>query len=345
MRSRVELDGRWNQGLRLFVQVQDVRFWGEETSNRDRSADAVDFHQAYLEVDAIPGIGGGIRAGRQEVSLGEGRFISAPDWGQAGQSFDGILWTRPLGAEGIEILYLRTREGSSEVHDTSADFTAAYFGASLGALGSLHLLAIHDRATEVRGTHQTTVGPTWMWEEGRLSFRIQGMLQVGERDGRDVFAHMIAARGGARVLDGRGSITLWYDRLSGDSDLENPDEGAFSTLFGARHRYYGRGDYFLSIPEDTGNLGLRDAALKLAFNPDPHLSLNLDVHSFRTTEEGDITSRHLAEEVDLWISYLFREAMRLEVGYSVTWAGKAMEELGRLEGTGNMAYLMTSLSF
>jgi hypothetical protein len=73
--------------------------------------------------------------------------------------------------------------------------------------------------------------------------------------------------------------------------------------------------------------------------------LNLDLHSFLTAEEGTLSSQRLAEEADLWIRYRFREALFLEVGYSLTWAGAAMEELGRLEGTGNVGYFMTSLQF
>ena len=72
MRTRLAVDARFQEGVGLFLQLQDVRFWGEETSNRDGSADAVDFHQAYLEVEDIPALGGFVRAGRQEVSLGDG---------------------------------------------------------------------------------------------------------------------------------------------------------------------------------------------------------------------------------------------------------------------------------
>jgi hypothetical protein len=345
MRSRVSMQGRWEEGFRLFLQVQDVRFWGEETSNRDRSADAVDFHQAFLEVDDLPGVGGRIRAGRQEVSLGEGRFISAPDWGQAGQSFDGVLWSREAGARELELLYLRVREGSSDVHDTSADFTAISFATPIRNLGSLQILAIHDRSTDEMETRQTTLGPTWKWEKAELALRAQGMLQFGERAGRDVSAHMLALSAGIQVLKGRGTLTFWYDRLSGDSDPTDSDDRAFSTLFGARHRYYGRGDYFLTIPEDTGYLGLQDAAVKLALRPDPRLRLNLDFHSFRTTEVGGLSSQTLGEEVDFWASYLFRDVLQLEAGFSVIWAGTAMEELGRLDGNGTTVYLMTSLRF
>jgi hypothetical protein len=121
--------------------------------------------------------------------------------------------------------------------------------------------------------------------------------------------------------------------------------GSFSTLYGARHRYYGRADYFLDIPRDTENLGLRDAAVKLAYSPDSHLQVNLDVHAFSTSEQGALSSQNLGQEADLWARYRFREVLNLEAGYSVVWAEAAMEELGLLEGTGNTVYFMTSFRF
>ena len=345
MRSRVGLDARIEPGLGLFFQIQDVRFWGEEVSNRDRDSDAIDFHQAYLEVASVPGIGGLVRGGRQEVTVAEGRFIAAPDWGQGGQSFDGIRWTRPLGEGHLDVVYLRIREGSSPVHQQSADFTAAWLAIPGVPLGSLELLGIHDRSSDPAGTGQTTVGSIWKGDTGVFSFAARGMYQLGEREGIDVAAFMVAFRGSMALLDRKGTITVWYDHLSGDSDARDGKTGAFSTLFGARHRFYGRADYFLNIPDDTGQLGLRDAALKLAYAPNPEWFLNLDLHSFSTAEPGHLSSRGLAEEVDLWIGHQFRGALALEVGYSLTFAGTAMEELGRLRGMGNVGYFMTSLRF
>ena len=345
MRTRLSLEARMEQGLGLFIQVQDVRNWGEEESNRDKSADAVDFHQAYLEVDSLPGIGGLVRGGRQEVSLAEGRFISAPDWGQAGQSFDGLRWNRPMGEAHLDLVYLRTQEGSSRPHDHSADFTAAWVALPINDMGSMDFLGIHDRSGGPEGNAQNTFGSIWKRTAGNLSFRVQGMYQFGEREGSDVSAFMVAARGTLSLSSGKGTVTLWYDHLSGDGNPNDNKVGAFSTLYGARHQYYGRADYFLNIPEDTGGLGLRDTAVKLAFNPNSLLSMNLDLHSFATAERGDLSSQHLAEEADLWISYRFRRALQLEAGYFLTWAGTAMEELGLLDGTGNVAYFMTSLKF
>jgi hypothetical protein len=345
MRTRLGLDARFDPGMGLFVQVQDVRLWGEEESNRDPSADAVDFHQAYLEVDSFPGIGGLVRGGRQEVELGEGRFIAAPDWGQAGQTFDGVRWIRPLGDSQADLVYLRLLEGSSSAHDHTAEFWAASLTLPSGIIGSVEVLAIHDRSGEPDGNRQSTIGSIWKKPFDQGSLRVQGMYQFGERAGLDLSAYMFAARASRSMLEGKGTVSLWYDHLSGDNDPANEEERGFSTLFGARHRYYGRSDYFLDIPDDTGGFGLRDAALKLAYSPHSLLSLNLEFHSFHTAEKGDLSSRHLAEEADLWIRYRFREALALELGYSLTWARTAMEELGRLKGTGNVGYIMSSLAF
>jgi len=345
MRTRLGLAGRFDEGIGFFVQLQDVRFWGEEYGTRDASADALDIHQAYLEVESVPGAGGTARAGRQEFHMAEGRLIASPRWGQAGQSFDGVRWTRPFGDAKVDFVYFRTREGSAGRHDSSADLTAAWLTLPTTSLGSLDFVAVHDRSDEPEGTGQSTLGSIWKGTSGPFSFRAQGMYQFGERAGSDVSAFMVAAAGTASLAGGKASVSLWYDHLSGDDRLGDGETGAFSTLFAARHRYYGRGDYFRDIPQDTGSLGLRDAAIKLAAIPTPLLRLNLDFHTFRTTECGSLSSRHLAEEIDLWVSYRFREVMNLEAGYSLTWAGTAMEELGRLEGTGHMTYLMTSVLF
>lgn len=345
MRTRVSLEALLEPDLRLFVQVQDVRDWGEESSVRDRSADAVDFHQAYLEVASLPALGGLARVGRQEVGLAEQRLVGAPDWGQAGQTFDGARWIRPVGDSRIEVVYLKIVEGSSPSHDADADLTAVWYTAPLGSLGSVDFVGVHDRWTGTERTGQTTVGGIWKKDGEAISLRVQGLYQFGERQARDVRAFMLAGAAGVTVARGRGTVTLWYDYLSGDETQADDETGAFSTLFGARNRYYGRADYFTDIPVATHGLGLTDAALKLAFRPGGTLSVNLDLHEFRTAPRGSLRRSRLGEEADAWVRLRFRQYLSIQGGYSLTWAGPAMEALGLLEGTGHFGYLMTSLRF
>jgi hypothetical protein len=345
MRTRIALDAMTESGLRLFIQPQDVRDWGEETNERDKSADAVDFHQAFLEVHRLPLVDGLIRIGRQEVALAEERFLGAPDWGQAGQTFDGVLWTRTSRDSRFDAVYLKLQESLTPAHAHDADLLAVWYVLPPTGMGSVELLGIRNRVLEPGPTRLNTAGGIWKGTSGPFSFRAQGMFQFGMRDRRDVEAYMLAGLAGMTVLDGRGSVTLWYDHLSGDSDPDDDKVQVFTTLYSARNRYYGRADYFTDIPAHTGGLGLQDAALKLSFRPTGALALNLDIHSFRTAEPGNLSSRRLAEEVDAWARYRFRQHLTLQGGFSLTWGGPAMEELGRLEGRGEFVYVMTSVRF
>ncbi|MFC1661822.1 alginate export family protein [Gemmatimonadota bacterium] len=345
MRSRVGLDARMGESLRLFFQVQDVRTWGEELGVRDRSADAIDFHQAFLEVGDLPGVEGTIRAGRQEVGLAEERLLGAPDWGQAGQTFDGARYIRPLGRQRLELLFLQLQEDSAPDHDRGAHLLAAWLALSTGPAGSADIFLVHDAGSGPAGNRQNSAGAVWRTDRGRFSGRFQGVYQFGERNGTDVSAFLLAARAGLSALDRRGSLTLWYDYLSGDGDPSNEQVRVFSTLFGARNRFYGRADHFTDIPDQTGGLGLQDAAVKLSFRPAESISVSLDLHSFRSASEGQSTSQRFGEEADFWVRVPFRQYLTLQAGYSLTRAGPLMEELELLEGTGHTAYLMTSLKF
>ena len=344
-RTRLSLNATFEEGLRLFIQPQDVRNWGEEASERDRSADAVDFHQAFLEVIDLPGVGGLLRAGRQEVALAESRFLAAPNWGQAGQTFDGIRWIRSLGQGRLDLTYLAIREEASESHTWDGSFFAAWYSRSLGAPGSVDLLVFRDRDATSWGTDQYTMGAVWKGTLRPLSFRVQAMRQLGEREDRDVEAYMLAGEVRMTLLEGRGSVALWYDHLSGDADPSDDEVGAFSTLYGARNRFYGRADYFTNIPRDTDGMGLRDAALKLSYRPTETLTLNLDLHAFRTAEGGYRESEQLGEELDAWLQYRFRGAMTIQGGYSRVSAGPVMEHLSEPLQDGTFIYLMTSLLF
>ena len=189
------------------------------------------------------------------------------------------------------------------------------------------------------------MGGNWRGAWRALTFRTQGFYQTGRRGGAKVRAFMLSGEAGVPFSGDKGSVTLWYDYLSGDGRPGEDETGAFSTLYGARNRYYGRADYFTDIPVSTAGLGLSDAVFKLALRPMETTSVNLDLHSFRTAHKGRLSSRHLGEEADLWVRHQFSPYMTLQAGTSLTWADSAMEELGLLEGTGTFVYFMTSLRF
>ena len=51
MRTRLNITANLEQEVNVFIQLQDVRLWGEESDTfTDYNADNFDFHQAYMDI-------------------------------------------------------------------------------------------------------------------------------------------------------------------------------------------------------------------------------------------------------------------------------------------------------
>lgn len=346
MRVRLALDARLDGRVRLFVQAQDVRLFGEEENTlSDFRADNIDLHQGFVEVDEIPALGGTLRVGRQEMAFGEHRLVGNVNWTQQGRSFDGLRYTT-VSSDGakLDLFAMKLREEVAESQDWDSSFAGLNGTVPLGETGSVDLYGL--LTTDSRDDHagEITVGGLWRGKAGPIDFRFEGSLQTGERNGVDVSAHMFGARAGTRIHE-KADFTLWYDYLSGDDDPSDGETGVFNTLFATNHAFYGLADYFLNIPVHTGGLGLKDAALKSAFELSPRTGLKLDLHNFQTAQEGSLSTRSLANEADLTLTYRYSSALTVMGGYSFVQAKGGMKELGRLSENAQWTYLMLNAAF
>lgn len=78
LRSRLGVRATAAWQTRVFVQVQDARNFGEKTGTlADGSADQLDFHQAYIEVEKLFSRPVDLQLGRQELVVGGQRLIGA----------------------------------------------------------------------------------------------------------------------------------------------------------------------------------------------------------------------------------------------------------------------------
>jgi hypothetical protein len=346
MRVRAALDARLDGALRIFVQLQDVRLFGEETNTlSDYRADNLDLHQGFLELSQVPSLGGVLRVGRQELALGEQRLVGSVNWTQQGRSFDGARYTTP-SREGLEVDFfaMKLREETAGTQDWDSSFLGAHGVVPVGERGSLDLygLLITD-SREVNGG-EFTFGGLWKGSAGPVDLRFEGSLQTGERAGTSVSAFMFGARAGGRLSESV-QATLWYDYLSGDDDPSDEEIGVFNTLFATNHAFYGAYDLFLNIPVHTGGLGLQDAAVKLAFVLSPRTNLRADLHTFRTAQIGDLTTGSLANELDLTLSHQLSNGLTLVSGYSFVQAKDGIKELERLSENGQWIFLMLNAVF
>lgn len=346
MRVRGAMDARLERGVRVFVQVQDVRIFGEESNTLgDFSADNLDLHQGYLELASVPGVGGTLRVGRQEMALGEQRLVGAVDWAQQGRSFDGLRYIlAPTGPVTLDLFGMKLRDETAGTQEFDSEFVGVWSALALGGAGSLDVFGLFLRESRELGTDLRTFGGLWRADVGRVKVRIEGSLQGGTRGESDVSAYMfgVAASGG---ISGGGTVGLSYDHLSGDDDPDGGESRVFSTLFATNHIFYGLADYFTDIPAHTGGLGLRDLALKYGFDPWAGTRFSADLHHFRAAKRGSLSTTTLGNELDLTFSRRISQELGLVAGYSFFQARTGMEELGRLNEDGHWAYLMLNAVF
>jgi len=171
---------------------------------------------------------------------------------------------------------------------------------------------------------------------------------TAERD-----ANMVGVRLGKKI--GSGSVTLWYDRLSGvdDDDQSGGDWGAFDTMYDTGHKFYGFQDFYLARNgAGTRFFGLQDIALKTKMSPRAGWTLKADVHHFRTATDltggdadGIIASltdaanvingamdNDLGTEVDLTVVHKYDANTKIVAGYSHYFTTSTFSQLN---GAGN----------
>jgi hypothetical protein len=135
------------------------------------------------------------------------------------------------------------------------------------------------------------------------------------------------------------------DLHQGLVELTDDGIGVFNTLFAANHAFFGLYDLFLNIPAHTGGLGLKDAAAEFAFTLSPRTGLRTDLHNLQSGKEGDISTRSLANELDLTLSHQLSGALTVMSGYSYVQAKDGIKELERLSRNAHRLYLILNAGF
>lgn len=351
MRVRADIVAALDRNIRLFVQVQDVRLFGEESNTlTDFSADNLDLHQAFIEVNHSGDAGFGLRVGRQQVNLGGQRLVGAVDWTQQARAFDGVRlryeWTRGT----VDLLGFKTGEATSAAVDQDSEFSGVY--ARFPDIGSsnveLYGFFRRDLAPDTDPTADTkegTAGARILGEAGRITYRLEGSYQFGDRDGLDVQAFMFGGRLGAALTD-RITVAAWYDFLSGDDNATDNEVKVFHTLFATNHLFYGLADLFTDIPTHTAGFGLQDIAVKAAIEPREDVTVGVDFHEFLFAKKAPGNVRKIGEEIDVTVAHRYSSNLSVQAGYSYIFQGTGFETtLARLSEDMQWAYLMLNATF
>lgn len=340
------------RGVSVFLQLQDSRVLGTEDNRVSSTVDVFDLHQAYLQL-ATPWRGSevGLRAGRQEIALGNERLVGAVNWSNTGRVFDGArVSLAPPGPAGADRWSMTAFAAVLEENGRrfgGAAATAApapdhlVFGAyaSRGAPGKPggDVTVLYDGGARYRSwldADRTTVDAR-VRAPLPLAFRaeLEGAIQTGSQSYSSATTappsrqSVRAWLAGARLAHaiGRGTATGGIDLLSGDDTPTDGRYSAFGTMFGTNHPFYGLLDVIGDPAATTKERGLRDAFVTAAHPVTPWIAPRAELHRFTLATGSD---RQLGTEADLVAPIQLGASTTLELGYALFRAGSAAESVG-----------------
>jgi hypothetical protein len=362
-RTRLQLGLDFSDRLAAFVQLQDVREFGEETSTLDDSADGLDLHQAYVDLRSAPGLGGTARLGRQELSLGDQRLVGALDWKSQARSFDGFRQTWS-GDDGTTLLawafQVRETLMPANVNDDQ------WFGGVQGSLkpadhviADAYLMLLHDDGTAPGSSaNRFTLGTRWVWSPAPWELGLEVATQFGDQAGADIpigdtYAGHVHA---THRFDGAQQpwVKLECNVASGD-DPSTADRERFDNLFPTAHAHWGMLD--LAAWENLWN-----PMLQVGIKPCECSDLALSWNFFRSMEAGDrfggpngtlvpagsTASRTIGNEIDVVYTRQLdldtTAKTTFQIGYGAFLPGSAPESIGR-DTVGHFVYAQFDVRF
>ena len=239
-------DWRIGRRFRAYGEFQSGLIGGKGGSPRPTDRNVVDLHQAFVEIRTSQARPHQflIRAGRQEMTIGSSRLISASQGLNVKRSFDGVVAGYHGGAWQIEAGSARLVAVGGGAFDDRSTWEQEFWGASvqrarLGSSGTatVYYLGINREVSlYVQGVgpeRRHTIGGKFggLWNGFDFSWDLIG--QWGEFDGAPVRAWATALESGVRFRSWplRPRLTLRINSATGDRDPDDPRLQAFNPLF------------------------------------------------------------------------------------------------------------------
>ncbi|KAA3613927.1 MAG: hypothetical protein DWQ05_16775 [Calditrichaeota bacterium] len=364
-RMRLGVERNFARGIGLFVQIQDSRLWGEEGTSL-ASIDAIDMHQAYVNIEHIANSDIVVRIGRQELHFGSGRLIGRYDWHNVGRAFDAInLEIGRTDEQQLSVWSAIIRSNTAAHIMRNQTFSGAWFStkrwprATVEAYGllffdgrnydSLTDLSVPIARSEDGDNHLLfwTFGSRIVLEIGKnMHLEFEGAYQIGERGPLDIRAFGYAVDGGYRFSTALSpEMQFGYTFGSGDSDAIDTEIGTFSSLFADAHTTLGNMDYASWSNTSSFYFGIE-------FQPTTNFEFGGTLHFIALAEDNDAfysaegyllgapnevlrravpgAGTSVGRELDFYGMLHLRERLKIEAGVSLFMVDEFMKNTGGL---------------
>jgi hypothetical protein len=366
LRSRLRADVAVNDQVKVVLEMQDARQFGQRGTTLNVGSPSFDLRQGYLEVANLGNEQVSVRLGRQVLSYANERLLGGIDWNNYGQSFDAGLLR--LGSDEFfaDIFGAAIARNSNPVNGYTRDvfLAGAWFTwrqpETKNTIQAFYLYDNPALPVSLSPRQQRSTAGIYVNENySGFDLEMDGAFQFGTipetrlTKEHSISANMVGLRVGYTLKDYSNlRIGIGVDRLSGtDPKSADTTYGAFNTLYGTNHKFYGFMDYFTDIPGQTSTMGLMDLIGQISFEPMKGAKLAVDVHLFSTVidpkdYQADATeTKTIGKEIDITGWFKIAKAVNLTCGFSIfdKSPDRPLLTLGRK--TTNWAYVMTTVNF
>ncbi|TPW21774.1 MAG: hypothetical protein FD126_354 [Elusimicrobia bacterium] len=333
LRTRLWMQAKPAAGMTAYIQLQDSRVAGQETSVATND-NLTDLHQGHLTVADLFGKPVDLTVGRMELKYGDQRLVSPLDWSVVGRAWDGLLLRGRLPSATVDAFVTNVKEAASARRDQNFwgvygtcravadhELDAYLFGRDFGNEGQ-----VSEVRADKGNLSDRTLGARAKGKAGAADYSAEAAWQVGRKAGMPVRAWAGAVTGGWTFDGGwKPRLGAEYDYASGDTDPADDKVQSFDPLFPFGHALQGYQDVF---SWKNGH------ALKLSASgtPSPGTTVALDYHYFRTAQARDawynaamgavardnagLSGNEVGHEVDFHVRTPVRGALKLWFGVS-----------------------------
>ncbi|MBI5594609.1 MAG: alginate export family protein [Elusimicrobia bacterium] len=362
LRTRLWAKAKAAQGMDAFIQFQDSRYAGQETSVATNDHQT-DLHQGYLALSDLFGKPVDLTVGRMELKYGDQRLISPLDWSIVGRAWDGVLLRGRLDSVTVDGFFTNVKETASARRDQNFwglyatckavkdhEFDAYVLGRDYGNESQ----AMETRTTDKGNLSDRTIGARAKGKTGPADYSGEAAWQVGRKAGMPVRAWAGAATAGWTFPgDLAPRLGVEYDYATGDKDPTDDHVNGFDPLFPFGHALQGYQDIF------TWKNG---HAFKLSGSVTPMKGTTFfaDYHYFRLDQAKDAwynaalaavardaagrSGREVGQELDLHMRTAVRGALKLWLGYSHFFKSSVVKSLAGGRDR-DWAFLQATLDF
>lgn len=274
-----------------FVQFQDVRVFGFRATRPGSMENTADIREAYVTLGDPKRSPWGGRLGRQEISLGDQRLVTAGDWNNSARSFDGVrgTWTRKTSSfVALIAVPVATVSGGLDRWNDAERLIGAlytYRGTRPGTVVEPYVF-VKTTSGATAGAPTSAIYTYGGRAAGPLGHGFDYNVEVALQRGH-VKTETLMASAGHYGIGRTWTGFAWKPRLgmdvdvsSGDTDPKDGRRETFDSLYGSSHARFG-------LVDRTAWRNMRHAGLMVDAQPRKGIKLKATVRRLYVNELAD----------------------------------------------------------